>query len=89
MGRSGKVTGNIMSQPTYKFKWTNVDLNSYIENRRFVAKQKRREAEVLIKQAEAIEEEMQELQLVLEPVKEKEVKYEASTSTNPPTLTRV
>jgi hypothetical protein len=78
-----------MSQPLYKFKWTNVDLNSYIENRRFVAKQKRREAEVLIKQAEAIEEEMQELNSVLEPVKEKEIKYEASISTNPPTLARV
>lgn len=52
-----------MSQPTYQFKWANVDLKGYMQNRRFVAQNKRREAEVLVKQAEAIEMEMHELEI--------------------------
>lgn len=54
-----------MSQPTYKFKWTNVDLDGYMQNRRYVAQVKRRDAEILIEQAKTIEMEMSELELAL------------------------
>lgn len=54
-----------MSQPTYKFKWTNVDLDVYMQNRRSVAQAKRRDAEILIEQAKTIEMEMSELELAL------------------------
>jgi chaperonin cofactor prefoldin len=59
-----------MSQPKYKFKWTNVDLRDYMQQRRFVAQQKRRDAEVLVKQAESIEMEMSELEMALVMVKD-------------------
>ena len=81
MGRSGKVAGDIMSQPTYKFKWTNIDLNGYMQDRRFIAQKKRREAEILVREAEAIETEMSELQIALLLVVEKEkVKSETQPS---------
>jgi hypothetical protein len=59
-----------MSQPTYKFKWTNVDLKGYMADRRFVAQKKRKEAEILVKEAEAIEMEMSELSVALIEAKE-------------------
>lgn len=69
-----------MSQPTYKFKYTNVDLEGYMQDRRFVAQRKRRDAEILVREAETIETEMQELQVELVPVEEKKVKNETQPS---------
>lgn len=69
-----------MSQPTYKFKHTNVDLEGYMQDRRFVAQRKRRDAEVLIKEAEAIEMEMGQLSVNLFLVEEKKVKSETEPS---------
>ena len=57
-----------MVQPTYKFKY--LDLKDYMENRRCVARRMRRDAEILVKEAETIEMEMQELQVSLLVVKE-------------------
>ena len=56
-----------MSQQSYVFRWSNYNLDRYLEARRSVAKAKRREAEILAKQAEAIENEIDELEGVLIP----------------------
>lgn len=41
-----------MSQPTYKFKWTNTDLDDYMRNRRSFGQSMRRQAEILIERAQ-------------------------------------
>ena len=54
------------AQPTYRFKWSNMDLPSYIETIRFKAQKLRRDAATLIAQAEAIEEVAGSLSIDLE-----------------------
>lgn len=61
-----------MSQPTYKFKWSNVDLNGYMRDRRFAAQQKRSDAVILVKEAEVIEAEMRALEQALVEVEDKD-----------------
>lgn len=53
----------------YRFKYANVSLQDYIKDRKFAAELKRREANILVKQAETIESEMWELEsnLLLAP----------------------
>lgn len=65
-----------MSQPTYKFKWTNTDLDDYMRNRRSFGQSMRRQAEILIERAQMIEAETHELEISLIPVEEKKVKSE-------------
>jgi hypothetical protein len=67
---AGRKKGKVMIQPTYNFKY--LGLKEYLENRRFVAKQKRLEAEILLKEAETIETEMHELQVALMEVENKD-----------------
>ena len=53
--------------PAYRFRWSNVDLEGFKEQRRFAAERLRREAEILVKRAEQIEEEMREWSRAMEP----------------------
>ena len=48
-------------QHLYKFRWTNIDLERYVENRKAKATVLRCDAAKLITQAEAIEEEADQL----------------------------
>lgn len=48
-------------EKTYRFRWSNYDLNSYIDNRRQVARNLRAQAANLTLQAEQIDNEMHEL----------------------------
>ena len=57
-----------MSEQYYKFKHSNVSLGDYINDRKFTANLKRREAQVLNKEADAIDGEMWELESSLLPV---------------------
>lgn len=54
-----------MGDERYKFKWDNMDLPEYIEHRRAAATNLRREAAVLVRRAEQIEEELAELSTTL------------------------
>lgn len=53
--------------PTYRFKWDNYDLDQYLKGRRFTADALRRDAEILIKRAEQIDEERHQLERALIP----------------------
>jgi hypothetical protein len=55
-------------QPTYRFKWSNIDLDRFVENRRAAAVLLRREAAKLTLQAEQIEEEVHQWKDALEEV---------------------
>jgi hypothetical protein len=55
-------------QPTYRFRHSNVDLETYIENMRFRATFLRREAATKISQAEVIEDEADRLSRDLDAV---------------------
>lgn len=44
-----------MGDTAYKFKYDNRNLEDYIEERRYIAKQKRLEADIQVRLAEAIE----------------------------------
>lgn len=55
-------------QPTYRFKWTNMDLDRFVENRRAAAVLLRRDAAKLTLRAEQIEEEIAEWMNALEEV---------------------
>lgn len=46
-----------MGEEHYKFKWSNVDMADFIEQRNFAARKLREEARILICRAEQIEEE--------------------------------
>lgn len=52
-------------QPTYKFKYRNVDLDSYLDGMRFRADELRRKARMLDAQAEMIDEERAKLSVEL------------------------
>ena len=52
---------------TYRFKYDNVDLKSYIEERRFITNLKRQEAEKLRLAADTIDEETRVLEAALIP----------------------
>lgn len=52
---------------TYRFKWDNYDLDRYLESRRFASDALRRDAEILIKRAEQIDEERHQLERALIP----------------------
>jgi hypothetical protein len=52
----------------YRFRWSNLTLATYLENRKFVAQALRRDAEILMKRAEQIDAEMSELRRSLEEV---------------------
>lgn len=52
---------------TYQFKWDNYDLSDYFEGRKFAAAALRRDAEILIKRANQIDEERNELERALIP----------------------
>lgn len=49
----------------YKFRYSNVDLEKYMEERKFSANEKRRAAAVLCKEADQIDTEMMELRRAL------------------------
>lgn len=60
-----------MSEGTlYKFKWSNVDLDSYVSSRMAAATLLRREAEKLLLQAAQIEDDARQLEVDLVAVKE-------------------
>ena len=54
--------------PAYRFKWSNYDLEHYLQERRSVAGLLRRDAAMLVARAEQIEEEAHHLQTALQPV---------------------
>ena len=54
-------------QPTYKFRWSNVDLKRFEENCMHRAKMLQRDADILLKRAEQIEEEAATWTSALEP----------------------
>lgn len=54
-----------MGAERYKFKWDNMDLPEYVEHRQAAATILRREAAVLVRRAEQIEEELAELRTTL------------------------
>lgn len=56
-----------VQQPTYRFKWSNYDLDRYLRERRRCADALRREAEILTKRAEQVDKEADELEAVLLP----------------------
>lgn len=54
-----------MGEARYKFKWSNVDLDDFVEQRRFTATQLRRDAQTLMVRADQIDEEINAWKLVL------------------------
>jgi hypothetical protein len=54
--------------PTYRFKWSNVDLGEMTSRRRFAADKLRREADILLRRADQIMEEAYEWERALEPL---------------------
>jgi hypothetical protein len=53
--------------PSYRFRWSNVDLEAFKNQRRFAADKLRREAEILMKRADQIDQEMHEWACAMEP----------------------
>ncbi len=53
-------------QPLYRFKWINVDLDDYAKGLRTKASNLRREAELLLKRADQIDEISYDIQNALE-----------------------
>jgi hypothetical protein len=66
----------VVDWPIYKFKWSNVDLDAYLDGMRFRATELRRKAQTLIAQAEIIEEERAKLSVELLPADPKEDRRE-------------
>lgn len=60
------------AQPTYRFRYANMTLGNHLENMRFRAKKLRREAEVLLVRAAAIENEADALSNDLQAVTDTE-----------------
>ena len=55
-----------MGEERYKFKWSNIDLEDFVEQRKFAATELRRQARTLEVRAEQIEEEIHEWKSALE-----------------------
>lgn len=55
-------------QPTYRFRWTNIDMDAFREQRRCAAQALRRDAEILMRRADQIEAEVREWYQALEEV---------------------
>lgn len=70
MPETTSVPGGTQVGPraTYRFKWSNLDLDTYFVGRRAAADALRREASVMIKRADQIELEITELAACLELV---------------------
>ncbi len=54
--------------PTYRFRWSNVDMAGFVLERRAVADGLRRDAQVMMRRAEQIEEEIAAWSRALEEV---------------------
>jgi len=54
--------------PTYKFKWTNIDLAAFMEQRRYAAQSLRRDANLLMMRADEIEAQANEWSSALKEV---------------------
>jgi len=55
-------------QPNYKFKWTNIDLAAFMEQRRHAAQALRRDAHLLMIRADEIETQANEWSTALKEV---------------------
>lgn len=55
-----------MGEQLYRFRWSNIDLHDFIEQRKLAAQNLRLDAKILIVRAEQLEIEMREWQAALE-----------------------
>jgi hypothetical protein len=56
----------MMGDERYKFKWSNIDLDDFVEQRKFASKQLRADARLLMVRADQIDEEIIEWKMALE-----------------------
>lgn len=59
-----------MTEQYYRFKYSNISLVDYIKDRKLVAELKRREANIIVREADIIDTEMRWLESNLLPVTE-------------------
>jgi chaperonin cofactor prefoldin len=55
-----------MGEEYYKFIWSNIDLDEFVDQRKFAANQLRREAQILMVRADQIDDEIHEWKMALE-----------------------
>jgi len=54
-----------MGEEYYKFKWSNIDMDAFVDQRKFAASQLRRDAQILMVRADQIDEEIHEWKMAL------------------------
>jgi hypothetical protein len=55
-----------MGEEYYKFKWSNIDLDDFVEQRKYASSQLRRDAQILTVRADQIDEEINTWRMALE-----------------------